>query len=392
MILLRSYDSRKDPPPEFSCAIWQAGRATSATGLAFKPIQIGQSMFMDEGAMNFNPSPMVLDEAIINEWPGRELGVFVSIGTGKRPGGTSARQHEWWEGFIGGGIGDFAEARRRLISKIEGCEDTHKYMMTEHLPKRGVNPENYYRLNVEVGVGEFGMNEWNRLAEISTNTRRYLARPEVKRINEDAAAKLAKIERAKRRHAHNLKTEFGNPAPDNPLPHDPLAVELPGDEGHAFQNLQSPAYAQYSEPTDKFSVISPQEPPLSAVSRFSAQDDKFSVLSPNDVPPSAIDSRFRLSGDLSRPGHDSRISDGSIVPSPRRSHENTGRHEAPPLPPKTPIQHSGVVIGGSGTQAPPLPQRTHPAMQHAPTQLPYPDDDGPPPAVNMAGKPEFVGR
>ncbi|KKY26369.1 putative patatin-like serine [Diplodia seriata] len=153
--LLRSYDSRAEPAPEFECTIWQAGRATSATGLAFKPIQIGQSVFIDEGAGKYNPSPQVLDEAVRNEWPGREVGVFVSIGTGKRPNGTGAQQHLWWEGFIGSGMGDFAEARRRLIAKIEGCEDTHEYMVKEYLAKRGVNQENYYRLNVEVGVGEF---------------------------------------------------------------------------------------------------------------------------------------------------------------------------------------------------------------------------------------------
>ncbi|KAF5015664.1 hypothetical protein F66182_12918 [Fusarium sp. NRRL 66182] len=78
-VLLRSYDSRREPPPEFECTIWQAGRATSATGLAFKPIQIGQYVFIDEGSGNFNPAPQALDEAVVNEWPGRELGVFVSV-------------------------------------------------------------------------------------------------------------------------------------------------------------------------------------------------------------------------------------------------------------------------------------------------------------------------
>jgi len=156
--LLRSYDSRKEPASEKECTIWQAGRATSATGLAFKPIQVGQSVFIDEGAGNYNPSPQILDEAVINEWPGREVGVFVSIGTGKRPSNTGNQQHLWWESFVGGAMGDFAEARRRLINKIEGCEETHRYMESEHMTKRGVNPTCYYRLNVEVGVGEFGMN------------------------------------------------------------------------------------------------------------------------------------------------------------------------------------------------------------------------------------------
>merc|ERR1711939_370144 len=73
--LLRSYDSRKEPPPEFNCTIWQAGRATCATGLAFKPIQIGQTVFIDEGAGNYNPAITALEETI-SEWPARDIGVL----------------------------------------------------------------------------------------------------------------------------------------------------------------------------------------------------------------------------------------------------------------------------------------------------------------------------
>ncbi|EEQ83430.2 uncharacterized protein BDCG_00235 [Blastomyces dermatitidis ER-3] len=191
--LLRSYDSRKEPAPEFNCTIWQAGRATSATGLAFKPILVGQHVFIDEGAGKYNPAPMILDEAAVNEWPGREVGLFVSVGTGKRPSGTNHIQHEWWEDVFADSLGNFAEARRRLIAKIEGCEKIHQYMLKEHLRKRNVPLENYVRLNVEVGVGEFGMNEWNRLAEISTSTRTYLSRNDVQKMNQEAAVKLAKI-------------------------------------------------------------------------------------------------------------------------------------------------------------------------------------------------------
>lgn len=191
--MLRSYDSRREPPPEFDCKIWQAGRATSAIGLAFKPIRIGQSIFHDDGVGTFNPAPDALDEAVINEWPGREIGVFVSVGTGRRPKSSDSNQHVWYEGFLG----EFAEARRRLISKIEGCEKIHEYMVREHLTKRGVNVENYYRLNVEVGVGEFGMNEWHRLGDISTSTRRYMAREAEQKMIHGITSKLAKILKAK---------------------------------------------------------------------------------------------------------------------------------------------------------------------------------------------------
>jgi hypothetical protein len=385
-ILLRSYDSRKEPAPEFNCTIWQAGRATCATGLAFKPIQIGHSVFIDEGAGNYNPAPQVLDEAAINEWPGREIGVFISIGTGKRPASSSAATHEWWEGFVGGGIGDFAEARRRLVSKIEGCEETHQYMRNEHLFKRQVNMENYYRLNVEVGVGDFGMNEWSRLADISTNTRRYLAKPEVRRINEEAAAKLAKIEIGKKRRQTNFATAGELNGYEKPSLYgippllDPLAAELPGDEG---KPMLSPRYTQQATAQEKFAVVVPDD-----------------TLSPVE------ETRFRRSADMPRYGDDPRISDSSIIPSPRRSnegyirsgrpwsndypqplspkpHEAFTRAEPPPLPPKMPIQYpvgpepSQYVVSPRGNGAMPLP---------------YPDNDGPPPVVNMARKPERIMR
>ncbi|SPQ24938.1 505fa2c4-9825-41e2-8691-9bca4790ca0c [Thermothielavioides terrestris] len=259
--LLRSYDSRREPAPEFDCTIWQAGRATCAIGLAFKPIQIGQSVFHDDGAGNFNPSVTALDEAVVNEWPGREVGVFVSVGTGKRPKGSDANSALWYEGFLG----EFAEARRKLIAKIEGCEKIHEQMKREHLPKRGVNIENYYRLNVEVGVGEFGMNEWNRLADISTNTKRYLAREEERQMVQSASAKLAKIHFAKQRWERLSVSGTGavQPVPDIVMP---LAVELPGDMPTSPpQSNPSPSRQSYDSGSDVLPVRASTPSPRSSV-------------------------------------------------------------------------------------------------------------------------------
>lgn len=378
-VLLRSYDSRKEPPPEFNCTIWQAGRATSATGLAFKPIKIGLSTFHDEGSGKYNPAPKILDEATVNEWPGRDVGVFLSIGTGKRPGGTNNRQSEWWEGFVGGSIGDFAEARRRLIAKIEGCEETHQYMLNEYLAKRGVNKENYYRLNVEVGVGEFGMNEWSRLADISTNSRQYLAKKEVQQINLEAAVKMAKIERAKRRlevHAEGRELDgTERPLPNVPPPSNPLAVELPGDElpprppqysrGPPYPANPPHPYQQFSSSQDKFMVISSDEFPQPA----------------NQAPPSRRSGElpYRWSNEFGR-GDNSQHS--SLAPSPRRSVDGFGRLSPPPLPPKTPLPYAEGGDQGR-TQGPP---------RNGNIKLPYPDTDGPPPIVNKLRKPAYNAR
>ena len=341
-ILLRSYDSRKEPAPEFNCTIWQAGRATAATMLAFKPIQIGQSVFLDEGAAKYNPAPQILDEAVCNEWPAREVGVFVSIGTGKRPPGTNSQQHIWWEGFVSNGMGDFAEARRRLINKIEDCERIHEYMLREHLTKRQVNPENYYRLNVEVGVGEFGMNEWSRLSDISTNTRMYLAKPEAQAMSLDAAAKMSRIYRAKIRWERAMNGEppepnrWDRPLPSAPVPppSDPMAVELPAED------VVPPLFSNRSRPQR----LSPHP-----YQRRVSIDDKFAVISSDEFPqPVGSEAPPRHSGELTLPY---RRSSELQAGGPYRSNSSSrlsGEYERPngdfvrtsppPRPPKTPIQ------------------------------------------------------
>jgi len=383
--ILRSYDSRKESSPEPNCTIWQAGRATCATGLAFKPIQIGQSVFIDEGPGQYNPSPVVLDEACVNEWPGREVGVFISIGTGKRPGSTDAQKHLWYEEFMS----DFAEARRRLIAKIEGCEETHQYMIREGLSKRGVNIENYYRINVEIGVGEFGMNEWHRLADISTSTRRYLGKTEVKSMNDEAAHKLGKIHRMIKRferdsQSDNSRLRTYNGLPDVPEAH-PLAVELPAEvplqpprsppprpsyeSGH-HDTLEVPGQNQSPQRLNPRASFDSQSPVSS--NRSSGDHDRLTIHNPTPA-------QYRTAGgadliaitaqdEMPQPVH------APPPPPPVQAPPKIPqtRIEPPPLPPKTPIP-------GETTSRPRPP-------------LPYPDDDGPPPPVNMARKPDYKAR
>lgn len=384
-IWLRSYDSRKEPPVEPNATIWQAGRATSATALAFKPIQIGQSVFLDEGTGKYNPAPMVLDEAVCNEWPGREVGVFLSIGTGKRPDGTNNQQHLWWEGFVSGGIGDFAEARRRLIQKIEDCEKTHKEMK-DHLAKRHVNPEHYYRLNVNVGVGEFGMNEWNALAEISTNTRMYLAEKTVQGMTLDAAAKVARIHFAKIRWERSQKGEspFSGPqAPNKPLPSvpdpSPMAVELPAEDI-----------------TPEYRLTNPDGNRVSFQDQLPPNNDKFMVVISDEFPTVTNDMPPRHSGEFVSSGRrsDEQFNSGrpdSMHSSARPSFEERlayAHTQAPPRPPKTPFQEEPRLSDHPALRT--SPQRTSPPRPPRGTPLPYPDTDGPPPVVNKATKPEFM--
>jgi hypothetical protein len=397
--LLRSYDSRKETASEENCTIWQAGRATSATKMAFKPIQIGQSVYLDEGAGKYNPAPIVLDEAVQNEWPGREVGVFVSIGTGKRPATSNIPQQEWWEGFLGGSMGAFAEARRRLISKLEACEDTHQDMLHKHLHERGVNPDNYYRLNVEIGVGDYGMNEWAKLSEISTNTRIFLARREIETLNQNAAQKMAKIHFAKvryeraeargealaatreQRFSWEERDPFDRPLP--PATTNSYAVELPGDDSYYQTQGFRPGAQHYehrpSIAEQKYVVVAgdyhaPQAPPQRTPPQRPAQTGSNPNSSPYQSP--VYPGQLRPSPDNPYVNRD---------PSPH-SHE---RPSPPPLPPKTPIDHPGQMSPASSDAPPANGPRTFMNMGDLGRRLPYPDVDGPPPAVNTANKPQL---
>ncbi|ELQ44234.1 hypothetical protein OOU_Y34scaffold00094g24 [Pyricularia oryzae Y34] len=402
--LLRSYDSRKEPSPEYDCKIWEAGRATCAIGLAFKPIKIGQSVFHDDGAGTFNPAIQALDEAVVNEWPGRDVGVFISVGTGRRPKSSDANQSLWYEGFLG----DFADARKRLIAKIEGCETIHQYVKREHLLKRGVNVENYYRLNVEMGVGEFGMNEWNRLADISTSTRQYLRRPEESAMVQGSAAKLAKIYRAKMRHDRmsTVPDVAVHTTSDSSLP--TFAVELPGDMP------TFPTKPHNTTPSSRQSYDSGPDSLGMPTSALSPRSSGGSLAGDRPLPPPPPASatgaqpsytRPSVGSPPSRPTHNPTAStvsaatvssmgtiDDDLLPAaltPTQWKSVSGQDKIaivaqdeqprrglgpPPLPPKTPIPENHVAGGG----------RRPPTNGKVP---PYPMDDEPPPAVNMAMKP-----
>lgn len=411
--LLRSYDSRREPPVEGRCTIWQAGRATSATALAFKPIHIGQSIFLDEGSGKFNPSPIALDEAVLNEWPGRQIGVLMSVGTGKRPSSANDHHQLWWEDYVSSSMGDFAEARRKLISKIEGCEETHKYMVNKHLLDRGVPLENYYRLNVDVGVGEFGMNEWNRLAEISTNTRKYLAQSDVKHMTSDAARKMGAIHRANVRWNRaqaglpdnrlsfeeplDAAVNNGNPPP----PAVPGAVELPAEDVPANTGYQHASHS-HSNSTHSSGMLSPIY-----MHRLS-EDDKFLVVAPatlSDGTTGVGDTTDSAAAPV--PSSTTYSSDGwtsSYAPDPRTSTDyarpaafgiNVTAPDVqpvsialpPPLPPKTPLQANG--IGGPHLRVSSSPVSSWHSATSSVSTLPYPDTDGPPPIVSLARKPEL---
>ena len=462
--MLRSYRARREHSVARDCTVWQAGRATCATGLAFKPVTIGRWTFTDKGNGKFNPSLQILDEAE-SEGRGRPIGVFLSIGTGKLPHDLNRTNHEWYEG-IAGGIDRFAEARRRLLSKIEACEATHQDFL-KVFKERGIPEENYLRLNPDNGVGEFGMNEWSRLREINNMTEAYARKVEVDMqrvadkmavIGEQEAEVLAQQPGARSSYEQSAVPPMDSSRTDSrpSTMASSNAVELPTMDLPAIPSgrfsTYGPQYPMYpfhetTTPQDKFTAVASDEtnplPPPSYLNNNNNNNDVKKVRVPsNERPP-------RTSSELPpNPADLVSIQPPPPPPPPRRSLEQqhhqqqqqqpqyqhpppssssqhqdpiSSRPPPPPLPPKTPIPQSPPLHPSLPTQPPPPPltagvqgsrarmddranlpsairhQQQQQQQQYLPPQrhsspLPYPEDDGPPPVVNMARKPVILPR
>ena len=377
--MLRSYRARREHSVARDCTIWQAGRATCATGLAFKPITIGRWTFTDKGTGKFNPSLQLLDEAE-SEGRGRPIGAFLSIGTGKLPHDLNRTNHEWYEG-IAGGIDRFAEARRRLLSKIEDCEKTHQEFLRT-IKERGIPEENYLRLNPDNGVGEFGMNEWSMLRQINNMTEAYARKTEagMQRL----ADRMADIAAAEAEVRSQQPQNFSQP--EKPSSVAPSQAGSRPSTMASLNAVELPTMDLPAIPSGRFSTYGPQYPMYPFHETTSAQD-KFTIESSVEPPPPGYpgnnQTKARIS-DERPPRRSTELPNNSVdhlttqsgvinvqMPAlPRTSAEHDGQSRPPPpLPPKTPIQN--------------LPSRHH-------EPLPYPDEDGPPPVVNMARKPALL--
>ncbi|KAF3935658.1 hypothetical protein ABW19_dt0206406 [Dactylella cylindrospora] len=322
--LLRTYLSLTTLNPEPNVKIWEAGRATAATLTAFKPIQIGQTVFLDEGAGRYNITPTLLEEATCNEWPGRAVGCILSIGTGKPPPKKQVTSQPWWENKIHTPFDNFTEARKRLIYKTHLSEDIHQMLIgsgANSLDKWGIQKDDYFRLNVDIGVGDFAMNDWQRLADISTNTRRWLTSNEGKRLVGTCALRLATIWRARNIPPPKSPLRMIPPMaelPVEPMPYTPKSKPLPQDP---------PKSPLTPTPIDSF-----PRPPSRSLSRPKMQpfpSERPSTGLPTITPPQQIgrSRTIQVPGENTRQGHSPSPSlPQEYITQPRGSNEDHRSH------------------------------------------------------------------
>jgi hypothetical protein len=163
--LFRTWSADKNPG--YNCTIWEAGRATSAAPTFFKRIRIGnggmQEEFIDAGIGCNNPIQYLVQEAQREFGPERDVACIVSIGTGK-PKVAGFKAPGRFQRLL---PLDFIKV---LVSMATESEATASAMQKRYQHCDGL----YHRLNVERGLEEVSLEDWEKLGEVTTHTMEYL--------------------------------------------------------------------------------------------------------------------------------------------------------------------------------------------------------------------------
>jgi predicted acylesterase/phospholipase RssA len=157
-----------DKSPGYNCTIWEAARATSAAPTFFKRISIGdaglQEEFIDAGIGCNNPVRYLVEEAGKEFGPERTVSCIVSIGTGK----------PMVAGFKSPGL--FQRVLPLDLIKVLASMATDSETEASTMKARFQNCSGlYHRLNVERGLEEVSLEEWEKLGEVKSHTMAYLS-------------------------------------------------------------------------------------------------------------------------------------------------------------------------------------------------------------------------
>ncbi|KAH8824393.1 acyl transferase/acyl hydrolase/lysophospholipase [Flagelloscypha sp. PMI_526] len=182
--IFRSYRARTNQC--IDCAIWEATRATTTMPSIFSDIEIARGfqhdLFVDGGLRCHNPT-MELMKELEDNFRDSELACIVSIGAGK-PAVASP---------------DYAASSsqssmdKTLLAVAIDCEKTAEAASKhfEAAREKGAGGSvPYWRFNTEPGIQ--GNVEWNRISEMVSHVKSYLAGSSVQRDVDELVETLAK--------------------------------------------------------------------------------------------------------------------------------------------------------------------------------------------------------
>lgn len=190
-----------NPGPADSRPIWQIATATTAAPHYFDPAKIDSQVFADGGISANNPTQEALKELhFLHDGKLNDFCV-VSIGSGLGIHAKVPKVHTRpWKVLI--------NAAKQMIAETESTHET----VTDILQISGGS---YFRVNTDLEI-DVRLDEWQKLEDVATTTRRYLAHAEVNARLEECANNLVQ----------GLKLSRGEPS--NPyLSSDTVRLETP---------------------------------------------------------------------------------------------------------------------------------------------------------------------
>jgi len=172
--LFRTYKAPEYQSP--NCTIWEAARATSAAPMFFEPILIDEEPFIDGGMGRNNPINQVLEEAELM-FPHQDIACIVSIGAGQAqtisvPNPRLPQPLFQW--LLPSNVLPLhvVDAMRKIATDCEeSAQDAARRF--EHTP--GI----YFRFNVDQGLQDIGLEQWDRLDEVRAHTQQYIRMADV---------------------------------------------------------------------------------------------------------------------------------------------------------------------------------------------------------------------
>jgi patatin-like phospholipase/acyl hydrolase len=203
--LFRSYQCEGHNASE--CAIWEAARATSAAPTFFKPIKITVPLpgatYVDGGLAHNNPSELALSEAEKN-WTNTRKFYLVSIRTGRLESvsvlqsqstsaskrSRTAKVHRWMPytrkvGKVTAGITAIMNIGEACVQLATNSEFVHQRLFLLSISNDPGKRFPYHRFNVDQGMKDVKLQEWEKLEDIAVHTTAYMEEGEgIKRKNE----------------------------------------------------------------------------------------------------------------------------------------------------------------------------------------------------------------
>ncbi len=163
------------------CAVWQVARATSAATTFFKPIKVGRDgiEFVDAGFGYNNPCEVLIEEAR-RQFPGRGRLQVLSIGTGL------------------GDIVSIGNTRLSILKALKRMASLSK-AVAARLDSQYGDGRQCYRFNVNQGLKDITLSDWEKSSTISAHTHNYLNDSKRKREIKKFVAGLQVLCRARKR-------------------------------------------------------------------------------------------------------------------------------------------------------------------------------------------------